>query len=789
MKVTYSKSGSSNIKAKTKRIWHGEMNRSLLKVLIGSTFVAGVAAWYVMGQQWAWVLAISAAAYVFFEWLTNEAMQEQGTLATSNDEELKLNDALSADILGNLKDPYSFEGIWAAAKKSPRAIFMINRFGLASFMFEREANDDKVAERVWTEAYTLAKKAGVERITGAEVLVALVSEIPSAQQILAHSHIEYKDLVDGLGWIHHIIAIQKKYEDETFIGGIARDWTAGYTPTLSKIAVNISEQIQKGGGIMHRDIDAHGEVVQQMFRAFDSGVNNITLIGDIGVGKTTTVNSFAQHLITDPAAPKSLRYNQVFRLDAANLKSNMSNYGAEELMTIIFNEAMSAQNVILFIDDAHLFFTYDIGAIDISKLLLQILERSNVRIIMSMTATDWQNIQQENAALAGLVNQINVSEPDRDDVIKILEDQVLIIESKNKTYFTYQALVEAYRLAGHYVTDLAFPAKAVKVLEAAARFEDDGAYTEKSVQQAVESMVGVKVQTVNKEETSKLLNLEEEIHGRMINQSRAVNVVSNALRRARSGVNNPDRPIGTFLFLGPTGVGKTELSKAIADVYFGDDENMIRVDMNQANSDDALNRDMLSKIKIQPFSVVLLDEIEKASTHQLDTLLQMLDEGFMRDDKNNKVSFKDAIIIATSNAGADEIRKKIAEGKQLEEFEEEFINNLIDSGAFKPEFINRFDETVLFRPLNKEELLQVVDILLKGVNKNLARQKVSVTLDQESKLWLVDKGYDERLGARPLRRVIQRTVENIVAKKILDSSFNPGDELNLTVQDLEQEVV
>jgi ATP-dependent Clp protease ATP-binding subunit ClpA len=285
----------------------------------------------------------------------------------------------------------------------------------------------------------------------------------------------------------------------------------------------------------------------------------------------------------------------------------------------------------------------------------------------------------------------------------------------------------------------------------------------------------------------------------MINQTRAVKVVSDALRRARSGVNNPNRPIGTFMFMGPTGVGKTELAKAIASTFFGGEENIVRVDMNEYISAESANRliepsdsggtGLIPQIRRQPFSVVLFDEIEKADPKVLDLFLQMLDEGVLRDKDNKEVSFKDAVIIATSNAAAAEIQKLIAEGKKLEDIEEEFVSNLILSGIFKPEFLNRFDEIVLFRPLTKEELLQVVDIIMASVNNNLARQKASVTLDDDAKRWLVEKGYDERLGARPLRRVVQRSVENIVAKKILESTFQPGDELHLTVQDLEQEVV
>ena len=282
----------------------------------------------------------------------------------------------------------------------------------------------------------------------------------------------------------------------------------------------------------------------------------------------------------------------------------------------------------------------------------------------------------------------------------------------------------------------------------------------------------------------------------MINQVRAVGVVSDALRRARAGVRNQDRPIGTFLFLGPTGVGKTELAKALADVYFGGEDKIIRLDLNEFVRNSDVSRliadgaddpsSLTSQVMKQPFSVVLLDEIEKAHPSVLNTLLQLLDEGILRDVKNREVSFRDAIIIATSNAGAERIREYIDRGYKLEQFEEQLIDELINSNQFRPEFLNRFDEIVTFKPLEEPELLQVVDLMIAGVNKSLALQKVSVVVEDSAKQLLVNRGYDPRLGARPMRRVIQRVVENNVAKAILSGMVQPGSTITISAQEVEE---
>ena len=280
----------------------------------------------------------------------------------------------------------------------------------------------------------------------------------------------------------------------------------------------------------------------------------------------------------------------------------------------------------------------------------------------------------------------------------------------------------------------------------------------------------------------------------MIKQAKAVNVVSDALRRARAGVRNLNRPIGTFLFMGPTGVGKTELAKSLAEIYFGGENRIIRLDMNEYVSSDDVQRliadgadnanSLTALVMKQPFSVILLDEIEKAHDNVMSTLLQMLDEGILRDIKNREVSFRDAIIVATSNAGADRIREYIDRGYDIEQFQEKFVNELISSNQFKPEFLNRFDEIVMFRPLNKPELLQVVDLMIKSVNKTLSLQKVSVTVADDAKEFLVEAGYDPRLGARPMRRVVQRAVENIVAKQMLSGSVDPGSVIQISLDEV-----
>jgi ATP-dependent Clp protease ATP-binding subunit ClpC len=495
--------------------------------------------------------------------------------------------------------------------------------------------------------------------------------------------------------------------------------------------------------------------------------------------------------------PDTLKFRQVIILDSSSLIAAAPGRGElENLIMQVLGEAYSAKNIIICLDNAQLFFEEGIGSVDLTNMLLPILEAGRLRIILTMDEQRYLQIGQRNPGLINALNRISIDQASKNETIAVMRDQLITTEFQRKVTYTYQSLEESYRLSERYIHDLAMPGRAIKLMQSAASYAEDGFVTTQSVQKAIEQTMNIKVGVASgEEERKKLLSLEDLIHKRMINQTRAVGVVSDALRRARAGVRNQNRPIGTFLFLGPTGVGKTELAKALADVYFGGESRMIRLDLNEYvrpedvtrliadGADDPMS--LTAQAMKQPFSVVLLDEIEKAHPQVLTTLLQLLDEGILRDIKNREVSFRDAIIIATSNAGADRIREYIERGYQLEQFEKQFIDELINTNQFRPEFLNRFDEIVTFRPLNKDELVQVIDLILAGINKTMALQKITVNVAQDAKLLLVDRGYDPRLGARPMRRIVQRAVENTVAKQMLSGLVAPGSTIEITLDQVQ----
>jgi ATP-dependent Clp protease ATP-binding subunit ClpC len=754
------------------------------KVLAASAIllvIAGIA-FIFEGQTLGWVVVgIAFIPAMIVQWYKGELEHLAAVSPVS-----AIDDILDQNMLALLSSqPAPYELATLVGGVAGGQFFTV-RFGLASqFLQQFASNDVKDMDALWQSVWKVKEKLGSTHISPGIIIAAILEQSPDSQTLLAHLQLDLEDIYAGIKWYEHLHALIEVQTIPRKTGGIARDWSFGWTPVLNRFGQNLSDSV--GGGLLQTPVVAHLEAVDQLIKAFDGNSRqNALLVGQTGVGKTQIVHSFAEKLM-DPESkiPSSLQFNQVFVLDASALLSAAPGRGQiEQLVNQVLVEAYTAKNIIICLEDAQVFFEEGIGSIDISSILLPILTAGRLRIILTMDEQRFLKISQTHPELANSLNRIMVSQTNKEETLSVLQHQLILFEYRQKVTYMFQSLEEAYRLSERYVHDLAMPGRAIKLLETAANYPE-----------AIEKTLNIKVGVANTDQDrEKLLNLETLIHERMINQTHAVSVVSDALRRARSGVRNQNRPIGTFLFLGPTGVGKTELAKAIADVYFGGEGKMIRLDMNEYVSVNDVARliadgaddpnSLTAQAMKQPFSVVLLDEIEKAHPSVLTTLLQLLDEGILRDVKNREISFRDAIVIATSNAGADRIREYIDQGYDIEKVEDQFVNELISSNQFRPEFLNRFDEIVTFRPLKKDELVQVVDLILADVNKTLALQKVSVVVDQDAKLFLVDAGYDPRLGARPMRRVVQRAVENTVAKQMLSGTVEPGSIITITLEEV-----
>lgn len=699
-----------------------------------------------------------------------------------------LDGLMEPDLLAALKPPLTPRRVWQELARTPEGRFVTQHLLLPSGLADNNLNDnERDMDIIWRQAAQLVgAQQGRTELHGGVLATAILLTSPGMQAYLTASKLRAEDVMEVLDWIDRQLSYIQSPKPN--FGGFGRDWATGFTPTLDQFGQNMSSVVQAHGGMAH--YLSHSDLLDGIVSGLERG-NGVALIGPDGAGKTTLMYALTQRLLEgrDP----DLKYYQVVSLNASLILSH-SGQQLENLMLTLFSEAMAAGNIILFLDDAQLFFSSGVGSFDMSQILLPVLKNRNLKLVAAFTPVDWQGLQANRQALTSSFVGVTLTEPDQQATFKVIEDTALVMEHQNKVFISYEAIREAFRLSGQYMQDQAYPGKAINLIEQAMPYATERILTAQSIQTAVEKTKGVKVSAAQAPEADMLLNLEDRIHQRMINQKQAVGVVASALRRGRAGVSNPNRPVGSFLFLGPTGVGKTELARSLAAVYFGDERQMIRLDMSEYQQPNDVarllagggqnERSLLLAIRQQPFSVVLLDEIEKAHPNILNLLLQMLDEGQLTDQQGRPASFRSSIIIATSNAGAADITAQVRAGTNLADFERPLLDKLIAAGQFKPELVNRFDEVVLFRPLNEQEMVQVAQIMLASVNKTLQTQQIRVELTPQALQQIVHLGYDPEFGARPMRRIIQKTVENAIAVKILRGETQPGSVITLDVPDL-----
>jgi ATP-dependent Clp protease ATP-binding subunit ClpC len=700
-----------------------------------------------------------------------------------------LDDVIAPSLLARLREPLTPRSVWDAAVKDPAAAFVCNRLFLdASMIAGTLSTDTKDMSMVWNKASQLAQASESEQLHAGTLAAALILTSNGALAYITTLHVNPEDVTEVYMWLDRQLRYMGR--PKPYFGGLGRDWAAGFTPTLEKFGQNVSHDIEMWGG--YGRFASHGDMLPGIANNLAQGTA-VALVGPAGVGKTELVFALTDRLLSGQV--DGLRYYQIVSLDASAIISS-SDQHLETLLTYLFGEAVAANNIILYLDEAQLFFSHGVGAFDISQLLLPVLKNRQLKVIASFTPNEWQRVKASNESLAAMFSPVILNEPAPEAVMNVVEDSTILLELHQKNLLiTYEAIHEAYRLSGQYMQEEAYPGKTISLLEQAVPYVQNNVMMAETVQEALEKMRGVRVSKAAAPEADMLLHLEDRIHERMIDQKQAVNAVASALRRSRAGVANPKRPVGSFLFLGPTGVGKTELARSLAGVYFGDERQMIRLDMSEYQNADDVTRllhgsgeggnSLLTAVRAQPFSVVLLDEIEKAHPNILNLLLQMLDEGQLTDAQGKPASFRSCIIIATSNAGATDIIARVrAQGPLDDTFERPLLDKLISVGTFKPELVNRFDEIVLFRPLGQAELGQVAQLMLEEVNRTLAAQNVRVELTPAALEQTIRAGYDPEFGARPMRRVIQKTVEDAVAVKILNQQAQAGSTITLDVGDL-----
>ena len=610
---------------------------------------------------------------------------------------------------------------------------------------------------------------------------------------------------------------------------------------LEEFGINITDIARRG------DIDPVIGRDEEIIRVIEilnrRTKNNPVLIGEPGVGKTAVVEGLAQKIV-DGSVPQKLQGRQVIRLDVVSLVQGTGIRGQfEERMQKLMEEIRQRQDVILFIDEIHEIVgagNAGDGNMDAGNILKPALARGELQLVGATTLNEYRIIEKD-AALERRMQPVKVDEPTVEETITILHGIQPKYQDYHHVKYTDEAITAAAELSNRYIQDRFLPDKAIDLLdeagskmnltlnfvdpkdidkrlieaenlkaqatrdedfEKAAYFRDQIAkykemqkqtisdqdmpvITEKHIEAIVEQKTNIPVGDLKEKEQSQLLSLADDLKSHVIGQDTAVDKIAKAIRRNRVGLGAPNRPIGSFLFVGPTGVGKTELSKQLAIELFGSADSMIRFDMSEYMETHAVAKlvgappgyvgydeagQLTEKVRRNPYSLILLDEVEKAHPDVLHMFLQVLDDGRLTDGQGRTVSFKDTIIIMTSNAGTGKVEASVGFGAARENRTNSVLNQLGD--FFSPEFMNRFDGIVEFSALSKENLLTIVDLMLNSVNQRLANNGIHFSVTEKVKEKLVDLGYDPKMGARPLRRTIQDYIEDAITDFYLE---NPNE--------------
>ena len=468
-------------------------------------------------------------------------------------------------------------------------------------------------------------------------------------------------------------------------------------------------------------------------------------------------------------------------------------------MMKIFDETAKAGNIILVISDLPSFIqSARILGTDIINVLAPFLESVNVQVLAMSDVSPYHEYAENNSELSQLFEKVSVRPTDARNIVLSLQSHALLLEWKNGVFFTYQAMLAVAEGAEKYFSSGTPLDKALSILSEAVpvALKKKKPLIERSdIEEMLGKSTGIPTGEVSAGEKDKLLNLESILHKRIVAQDEAVSAIADAMRRARTGVESDKRPMGSFLFLGPTGVGKTETTKALAGAFFDSEDRVARLDMSEYQSDDSMNRligsfgsgkpgILSSLLRDHPYGVLLLDEFEKASKEVHNLFLQVLDEGFFSDMEGKKVNARNLIIIATSNAGSDMIFKIVQNGEKLSEHREEIIDALVSQGIFKPELLNRFDGVILFQPLGKNELHKIALIMLAGLQKRMQAKGIILQFTDDLVDVVVSAGTDPKFGARPMNRAVSDKVEQVIAKRIIKGEAKPGTVLSLSASDL-----
>lgn len=651
------------------------------------------------------------------------------------------------------------------------------------------------AKKSLLQAYQNAYEQGKRKVDVTDILLAICQLDNKVADIFYDAKADLKKIKNTVYWLGFGQLLRDnwlKFKSVAKLkpgGNLDRAMTALATPFLDHFSQNLTTMAKYGyfAPCIGRDKE-----IEEIFRIIESGgMRNVVLIGEPGVGKTAIIEGIAQKMAAEEV-PDELKDKRLMSLNIPTLIGGATPNEAQARLIQVINEIKSAGNIILVLENVRELTGIKVGdeqSLDLSEILAQALSGNLFFALATATPSDYTQNIEKNSALSGVFQPVKINEVDHDGAILILELKSGPIEYKNKVFFSYNSIVKAVELSDRFIHDQYLPDKAINILEEAAVLVGkskgkNALVSSEDVAVIVSQSTNIPATEITKDESDKLLNLEEEIHRRIVGQDEAVKMVSASLRRARTELRSGKRPIANLLFLGPTGVGKTELAKTVSRVYFSGESNMIRIDMSEYQDPPSISRligasanqpGLLTEaVRKNPFSLILLDEIEKADKNILNIFLQVMDDGRLTDGGGKVIDFTNAIIIATSNAGTDFIQTQIKAGQDVETIRGQLMDTQLKQ-YFRPEFLNRFDGIVVFKPLVMDEVKKIARIMIDEAAVDLEKKGVNLSVTDAAVADLARAGFDPTLGARPLRRVIQEQVRDVLANYILQNKVDRRD--------------
>jgi len=662
-------------------------------------------------------------------------------------------------------------------------------------------------EETINEAFKIAGQKNHFRVEIGDLLSALARVDPIFKKILINYNLKSEDIDNLVLWLERIEEkIEKRkrfweYENLAKKETLAKNWSSGYTITLDKYSFDLTELIKKE----NVEFIGHNEEIKILERSLISGEkNSVLLIGEPGSGRKSLVYHFIERSVLGKSLPQ-LNYKRVVELNMPSLLAQIeSGEEVEFVLDKIFQEVVFAGNIILVINEIHNYLGQEPhpGIVDISGIITPYLRFPQFQLIGITTYEGLHRYIEKNPSVLSLFNKVEVSGISKEETLILLEYFTFGLERKYKIFVSYPALRQIISLTDRYFPSDPFPEKAIKILDAAVVYlislKKEKVVLPNHIAKVITEKTEIPVGELAGKEKEALLNLEKLIHKRIVNQEEAVKEISTALRRARSGITIRKGPMGCFLFLGPTGVGKTETAKALAENYFGSENKMIRLDMSEFQDIKDISRLigsekeiglLTSAVRETPFSLILLDEIEKSHPNILNLFLQVLDEGYLTDGFGRKVNFKNTIIIATSNAGYEIILNALKEKNSWSTVKSKILDFVFQNRIFRPEFINRFDAVVVFGSLSKENLLSISEMMLSGIKNNLKEKGIEFVVTEALKERIVELGYNPVFGAREMRRVVQDKIENVLAEALLLNQIERGQTITIDPKEFKLTII